>query len=499
MTSAVIPTNAFSRVFSIEDTAGPENVPEYQGLWKAGAATWAQGDITRIRIPDPARYDNFITAGKIRGEQGTPQVSIMARYTHDLSEMLRLVRKGCEVDIQIHMGLCQDPRDFNGGWDKILVLTKALPTNYSTDDLGAMMDSERAVINEEVPFSGEDLFEISRLSFQEQASAQAVQEVLDIVVCDSISCGLCGIPSDGCDKVFALTASAAGSPGLAAEIIWTADGGGTWEDINITTLAANEDPDALDCVGVYLVVVSQESCSIHYAETADILNGVEVWAEVTTGFVSPTGCPVDLWSADPTHTFIVGLGGYIYFMSDVPSGVAVQSAGTVTTQPLRAVHGLDALVVVAVGDLNAVVYTLNGGTTWGSVTGPAVGVNLNTVFVRSELEWWVGSAGGRLFYTLDGGTSWTEKAFPGSGSGVVRDVVFFNGTIGYMSHDTTAIRGRILRTIDGGQSWYVLPEGTGTLPLNDRINALAVCEDPNVVFGAGLGDNAVDGYIVKGA
>lgn len=497
MTTPSIPTNAFSRVFSIEDTAGPENIPEYQGLWKAGAATWAQGDITRIRVPDPGRYDAFLTAGKIRGEQGTPQITIMARYTHDLSDMLALVRKGCESDIQIHMGLCQDPRDFNGGWDKILVLTKALPTNYSTDDLGAMMDSERAVINEEIPFSGEDLFEIKKLGFQEQATTQTVQEVVDIVVCDSISCGLCGVPSNGCDKVFALTMSFGASPGLPAEIIWTADGGGTWEDTTITTLAANEDPDAMDCVGTYLVVVSQESISLHYALIADILTSSETWVEVATGFVA-AGAPVDIWSADPTHTWIVGLGGYIYFTGDVTAGVSVQTAGTVTTQPLRAIHGLDALTLVAVGDSNALLYTNNGGSTWSSITGPAVGVALNTVWMQSEREWWVGTAGGRLFYTLNAGTTWTEKAFSGSGAGVVRDIKFFNGTIGYMSHDTAAIVGRIFRTIDGGHSWYILPEGNGSIPVNDRINALAVCEDPNTVFGAGLGGNAIDGFIVKG-
>lgn len=491
-------TNDFSRVFVIEDTAGPGNAPEYEGLWKAGAAGWPQGDITRVKIPDANRYGSFITVGKVRGEQGNPTLNIMARYTKDLSDLLRIVRKGCDSDIQVHMGLCQNPQDFNGGWDKILVLTKALPTNYSTDDLGALSDSERAVVNEEVPFSGEDLFEIIKIGLQEQAKAQTVQEVVDITICDTISCGLCGIPSDGCQRVFALTMTAGGSPGLSAEVVYTDDGGATWNDTNITTLAANEDPSAIACVGIYVVVVSNESNSLHYAETADILNGTDIWAEAITGFVVG-GEPNDIFSAGPTQTWIVGDGGYVYFTDDPTAGVDVQTAGDATVQDLNAIHGYDALNLVAVGAANAVIVTRNGGTTWASITGPAVGVILNTVWMKSEDEWFIGTAGGRLFYTQDGGVSWTEKTFSGSGAGQVRDIAFVNNTVGYMAHSTAAPAGRIFRTIDGGFSWYLLPEGTGSIPENDYVAALAVCEDPNVVFGAGLGGNAIDGFIVKGA
>jgi photosystem II stability/assembly factor-like uncharacterized protein len=69
-----------------------------------------------------------------------------------------------------------------------------------------------------------------------------------------------------------------------------------------------------------------------------------------------------------------------------------------------------------------------------------------------------------------------------------------------MAHDTATPAGRVLRTVDGGQSWYVLPEGAGTIPANDTINAIAACgEDVNVVYTGGLADNATDGILVKGA
>jgi photosystem II stability/assembly factor-like uncharacterized protein len=119
--------------------------------------------------------------------------------------------------------------------------------------------------------------------------------------------------------------------------------------------------------------------------------------------------------------------------------------------------------------------------------------------MKSATEWWVGTAGGVLYYTLDSGVTWTVKGFPGSGAGVVRDINFATNQVGYLAHDTAAVAGRILRTIDGGYSWYVLPEGTGAIPANDKINSLATCKEPNVVLGGGLADNAADGILIKGS
>jgi hypothetical protein len=68
-----------------------------------------------------------------------------------------------------------------------------------------------------------------------------------------------------------------------------------------------------------------------------------------------------------------------------------------------------------------------------------------------------------------------------------------------MAHDTTTPLGRILRSSNGGYDWVVAPEGVGTLPASDRINALAACGDnPDVVVGVGLGDDASDGFLILG-
>jgi len=60
-----------------------------------------------------------------------------------------------------------------------------------------------------------------------------------------------------------------------------------------------------------------------------------------------------------------------------------------------------------------------------------------------------------------------------------------------------AAHGLMAVTRDGGASWKILPDGSGEIPDNDRINMLAVCDDPNVVWGGGLAGNGTDGIILK--
>lgn len=494
-----IQQSAFSRIWIIANTAGAGNTPELQGLARAGEPDWSLGDVTPIFIPDPDRYGHFIVAGKVQGERGLPTMDAVFRYKTDAKGALtKFVKGGCDHDLQVHMGFCQNPQSFNEGWEKILVLPRARPTNWGTGQLGALGPAENVMVDETVSFSAEEVYEIIRLNFAEQAAAEVVQEVIDVLVCDAQTCGQCGVPTDGCDIVFALTLTAGGSPGLSAEIIFTSDGGAVWGDTNISTLAANQDPNRMACVGSNLVVVSEDSESLHYADISDILAGAEVWTEMTVGFVATNG-PLAIWAVSQCAVWIVGENGYIYFSEDPTASVSVQDAGVATTQNLVDVHAFDKLNVAAVGESNALVLTRNGGDTWAAVLGPNPGVNLNAVWMSGLNEIWIGDAGGQLWYTLDGGASWTEKTFPGSGSGVVRDIKFVTETVGYLAHDTALIAGRILRTIDGGNSWYVLPEANGSIPANDRINAVAPCspDDPNTVYGGGLGDNAIDGFLVK--
>lgn len=490
----------WSRVFSIENQAGPDNVPFYHAWGAAQAIEQPVGDITRQEVPSFTEYGAYDVVGEIPGatENATTTLSLQDRMA--ASEVLKYAARRCPFDLQIHQGQCEDPRDFDGGWSKIRVFERARATTYSTDEVGSLSSGDTDSVHEELEISARNYYEILPMNFAERASAEVTNEIVAIVVCDRPDCGDCGEASTGCKKVFAVSAPAGTSPGLGAEVVYTDDGYTTAGDTPISTLAAGQDPDDAECVGENLVVVSNANTDfgIHYAPTADILDGTETWTKTTTGLVA-AHYPTCISSASPRDTWIGGDGGYIYFTTDPTNGVEVQDAGVATSENLNDIFAFSTSVVVAVGANNAVVYTTNG-KTWIAVTGPAPAVVLNCVTVRKEKEWWVGGANGNLYYTKDSGQHWYVKAFPGSGTGSVKAIVFASDTVGFMSHTTAGTSGRILRTISGGNTWYVAPEGSATMPVSDAINDIAVCqEETNIIYAGGLAGNGADGIIIKGS
>lgn len=484
-----------SRVFLIEGRARPDHIPSYQSCLRMTGISRGYGDIERIECPDPASYGKFVEVAEIRGAAERATTSLEGRYALELiSQLLNLANQGCAFDVQLHMGECTDPSNFNL-FKKAVVMESAYVTSYSTEDMGALTSGDNAAVNETAEISAKEIYEILPMTFAEQAASVITNEGLDIVIADSISCGECTQSSDGCSKIFVLTAAAGGSPSTPADIVFTINRS-TWYAHDVDSLLTAEAPNGLDQLAGYLVVVSQASGSLHYAALTEF-NGYTdpTWTEVSTGFVAGRG-PRQIWSTGQ-YAFIVGAGGYVYGADEPTGGVDVLDAGSATTDDLNAVHGLSAEFAVAVGNSGAVIYTENG-TQWSAVARPVGnGVHLRTVWVKNKNEWWIGTSTGRLYYTLNKGVTWTEQTFPGSGTGRVDSLVFAKDSIAFLAHATTVPRGRILRSYDGGRSWTVMPE-SGSMPASDRVNALAVCNDANMVAGAGLADNGSDGFIVLG-
>lgn len=486
--------NSNTRVWLFDGGASPFTVPSYEGQMKAGTPRLQKGQKTSVTSPDEDNYGGYEVIDEISAARTNPQLPLTGRYAYELSTLLKLANQDCANDIQIHMGQCEDPKDFNAGWRKILALEEASSDDWGTGgDLGSLNEGDQAIVEETSTFSGRKLYEIVPVSLSELASTTTEKEIIDITVCDRAVCtGACGAGSDGCQKLFAIETFGGASPSALPSITYSEDGGSTWTTDDIDTLGGAEAPSAVACVGRNVVVVSQASLSLHYANIDDLIEDVETWAEVGTGFVASKG-PNDIFSLGGSLTWIVGQGGYVYFSEDVTAGVTVQDAGNATVQNLNAIHGFDRENLVAVGASNAVIHTTNGGDSWAAVTGPAVGVVLNTVVMRNESEWLIGTAGGALYATRNSGRTWTLVAFPSSGSGSITDIAFSNKMVGYMVHNIGGVP-KMLRTIDGGRSWVNLT----TMPTGQTLNAIAVCNNPNKAFAGGLG-TGTDGLIVEAA
>ena len=481
-----------SRVFLVEGRGGPANAPSYESQFRMTGLSQGFGDITRVESPDPFNYGKFVEVAQIRGASERATTTLEGRYYMDLlSTMLSLARNGCSFDVQLHLGACGDPSDFET-FTKSIVMEEAYVTNYGTDDLGALQSDDNAAVNETIDISATRVYEIRPMSFTSIAGSTVTNEIVDIVLADTKACSTdeCEDVSDGCTTFFALSKAAGGSLSTSADVIKIS--GTDYVARDVDTLTSVEEPSALAPVGNYIVVVSNGASSYSYAlKSKFTATTVPTWTEVATA-----QAPNDIFSLGNV-AFVAADGGYVYKMTSPTGTLTAVTTGDITAQNLSAIYALDADYVVAVGAAGAVIYSENG-STFTLKTAPAA-VVLNSVWMASKKIWWVGGADGNLYYTTDGGTSWATKSFSGSGSGSVADIAFSTSSVGYMVHNTTAVAGLIFRTYDGGYTWNLMPEGTGSLPAADKLNKLAVCmDDCNLVFAAGLDGSGTDGIIIKG-
>jgi hypothetical protein len=498
---------ALSRVWLIDGGARVDHTPSFQSCLKAMAISAPRGDIEKIECPDPNEFGQFIEVGIIQGAEERETSSVVGRYSlNSLSELLRIANKRCSFDYHINLGQCEDPTNFND-FQKKIIREDSYITTYSTDDLGALSSDENAVVNETADISSKNVYEVIPLSLTKRADDVIDNPGVDIVICDRPSCGSCVDESDGCEVIFVLATNTPGSPGTAPDIIWSIDKAQNWGEDDINSLTSAQEANAIACVGDYVVVVSNDSGSLHYKLKADIVSGTAGgWVENTTGFIGG-GEPNDIWSVGD-FAFIVGDGGYIYSLTDPTAGVTVLDAGVATSNNLTAVHAISDQFAIAGGASDTIVYTENR-ISWQTPTNsPVTGGGLNCVWAKSSTEWLAGSDNGQLEYTVDGGfTAWTQDALPGTGYTAVSDIFFSTKSVGYIAATRTiggTARGQMLRTYSGGGGalgvggWVTLPEQASKLiPDNDAIVAVAGCvHDANFVVGTGTDDAGTDGVII---
>ena len=474
------------RVFLQEGGPSPLNEYQYQGCGRLQGLSQDMGAVTPIFCPDPGAADRFVIVDETQAEPGTVDSQLIGRMDR-FNVTFDMAQRRCLVGIQARYGRCNQPDDWNNGWELIWLLERARFTDMSVPGaLTALAPDDRGEIMVQNSISAQELVQVRPVGFSLEASAEVESEVIAVAVCDLESCGDCGDVSDGCQRLYAVTTFRPGSPPLVPELVYTEDGGETWLDEDIDTLGNDEAPNDLCCVGTDLVVVSEDAEALTWATRAD----PATWTLVADGFV-PTFGPLGCWAASPQLLWIVGETGYIYRATDHRDSVAVVDAGVATAQDLNAVHGLGRTIAVAVGALAAVVVTRNGGKAWGAIVGPVAG-NLFSVFVKSASEWWVGGDLGTLWYTIDGGDNWVQKGFPGDGAANTRiaKIDFATPSVGMMLVDDTTpgADSRVFRTLDGGYSWQELPDewGVGPMTANNGLNDLAMCSPNKAIVGGDL-------------
>jgi len=476
------------RVFVQWGGAGPFNEAEYQGTARMGGIDLSQGDPTSVEVPSDYQIDEFEEVDEIKGERSRPTTSLIARF----GNINKILTSNCPLTIQAHYGKCSNPLLFNEGWETIVAFTNAIFTSRSSDDMTAFESSGRAPITITGDLSGRRFWEIHQLTLAELAAAQVDREVVDIVLFDFVSCGDCGYESSGEQRYLMVTkGSGAGSPGLPAELLITSDTGATLSQYDIDTLATSEDPSGLAVVGKYVVVISADSQSAHYAE----FDSPDSWAEVATGF---TTAPNAIHSLSPTMTWVVGDSGYVYLMTSPGAGVEARSTGSASSENLTCVDALNEEYALAGGENGALILTTNRGVSWAAAQSSPTVATINVVRMRKQGEWVVGDANGYIYATKDSGANWSTVAHPLSGQGEVFDLDFCRddtSPFGFMVAADGDGDGYMFRTLDGGNTWYQLPDFPTSTPANAGLKALAVGITGNVAMAGGVKDDS-DGVVV---
>lgn len=457
------------------------------------------GNIDPQWVHDPRRVGFYRLVARTIAPADLPKATLRLREKHGVIP-IQLFRVGCALNVYEVTGTCEDLSDFVSGWsDYVMVYSNGLITDK---DLGnrSSFDADE-IVEDGLSLTFGDIYPVGRLGFSEKAATAIDREVIDVAYGSIESCGDCTPTDDGTKRAYAVTGSSGGSPGLPNEIVYTVDGGATWNQVNLTLLA-NEYPLAIDVAGKYLIVVVYNSSTnvgcYYYAEINPFTGVPGAFTRVGTGFVG-TNYPRDLYVFSPSEIYFCGNGGYIYKCTDVPSGVTVIDAGNATNQNLLRIHGSEQ-AIVCVGNGGAIVKSVNRGQSFVSVTTTPSASPFTAVAVRSKTLYWVASAA-RVWNTQNGGETWEESIFPGSGSGQVKDIVFATDEVGYISHSTTTPTARILATWNGGVNWTLGSPRIENLPVFNYANRLDVPKvssgiAANTLLVGGIAGGGVDGILL---
>lgn len=481
------------RIFVQPDGSSPANPYTYVGCMSIGGIQEDLGTGEPIYCPSSEVAGAFDIVDTTSPPPALPTTDFTQHMNRNLTDFWWDLRKRkCEFNFKIKGSNCARPDDPDDFQSQIIVRRSKL-TAFNTGAFNGLAEDAAIDLTGTLQLLGFD--RLLPVTFGEVADSSVFAEALDGIYADKIQCGNCGEQSDGCQKAYVLTSAIAASPSLSSQITYTLDGGNTWAYDDITSLAT-QIGNALAQVGTRIVVVSEADEAHHYKQQSTIDAGTAgSWTAVTGGYVAAKG-PQAIWSKSPSETYVAAEGGYVYFMANPASAVTVLSDGSATVQDLNDIRG-KGRTIVAVGDSNAVIVSYNGGATWSLVTGPAVGIALNTVEVINDLIWFVGAANGNSYYTTNAGVTWVENT-PDSAITVINSIRFVDDIVGYMVVQLSGSV-RVYRTADNGNSWHFDGSYVGGVPTAANYNFVTPCPNNyNTVLVGGLAAVGTDGILALG-
>ena len=168
----------------------------------------------------------------------------------------------------------------------------------------------------------------------------------------------------------------------------------------------------------------------------------------------------DVWFLDEQHGFLCGIDGLIAYTEDGGENWTEQVSGV--SVDLNDIHFLSATEGYIAGANGTILHTTDGGDNWLQLT-TGIYNSLRSMYFLSSSDIWVA-----------GGAHWESSEL--SVLATYEGVGFSDENNGWLIGSA----GRILHTIDGGESWY----RQNNLMLETNINA-ATMIDPQTLYAVG--------------
>lgn len=475
---------------------GPNTEPIYLGCHTLGDIDRPRGDSEPIWCQDESGPNRFKIVGTVQGAPGLVTTTITAKMTDELDQ-LEKIKGGFTLFVMMSKA---GRKDIFANFDRVFVLGGARVTNEGISGLVVSSPEDNANVEQTFDVSAESLLRLADFDVNRQSISET-SHITDLsFLGEDRQRTDESVAIDASDIGYASTAAPTGSPGTTANVLYTVNGG-AWN-----AMAADPFGSTEDISGVESFYIGRDTIRVVVVRgTADGANPLEIaytddngatWVTVNVGAVVGQYATTrfSLFALNYRNLWVGTQNGYIYKSGDSGGTWAAQQSGTITSGAINCIRFVDQNVGWFAGAANAIGRTLDGGDSWGAISGPSAqsAVAINVVEPLDRNRAWIAYADGTAWYTLDGGLTWAQRTtFSGSGIGSVRDLRFLNEELGYLARNTTAPVGHILWTPDGGFSWLET-----TLPPNSGINVVEPI-DEWTFYVAGQ-TNTATGFIAKG-
>lgn len=461
----------------------PGKKPEYVGgCVDVDALTEPRADRTPIICRDV--NGNPVSKGSVKGTPAAPTTSITAL---EFPEQSALDLIG---DCDLNLYLMSDPCAKLGilqSYVRGRIMQGAGLTSRAEENIIKREANDATTLK--LDFTGRiNILRVRPLTVTRQDISETT-DLLAVAFCNTARCaGDCGDAQELGEDGFVTGAAPAGSPGSYADVWDTNDSGANWANVGGHPVNAGFDITAAVCFPIdrdttrWLVFSeAQVGVPLHCAYSDD---GGATWTQVHIGATNGEGVlrAQAVKAFDSAHIWCATDDGNVYFSNDggltwTDQGALASSGGA----PLNAIDFSDYSNGYAVGDVGAIIRTVNG-SDWSDApcVDPSGGDDLRSLQTFSGFRLEVGTNTGELYQSWDAGVTWETKTY--TTQAVTDDIIdleFSDELRGFMLVHPNAGQDYIHKTIDGGHTWERL-----ATPTNSGLNDIYVC-DGNLAYAVG--------------